>query len=139
MSRSDYSDGECSGWDLIRWRGAVKSAIRGKRGQKFFKELLAAMDAMQNKILVANELETSSGEFCTLGVLGCARGIEMQEIDPEDHETVAKVFNVSDALVREVVFMNDDGGHYYGETPEDRWLRMRKWVVENINNDAAVS
>ena len=31
MSRSGYEDG-LEMWDLIRWRGAVASAIRGKRG-----------------------------------------------------------------------------------------------------------
>ena len=34
MSRSGYTD-ECDGWELVRWRGAVNSAIRGKRGQAF--------------------------------------------------------------------------------------------------------
>ena len=29
MSRSGYTD-ECDGWELVRWRGAVNSAIRGK-------------------------------------------------------------------------------------------------------------
>lgn len=32
MSRSGYSE-DLDMWDLIRWRGAVKSALRGKRGQ----------------------------------------------------------------------------------------------------------
>lgn len=34
MSRSGYSD-DCYGWELICWRGAVNSAIKGKRGQSF--------------------------------------------------------------------------------------------------------
>ena len=32
MSRSGYSDG-LDEWAMIRWRGAVKSAIRGARGR----------------------------------------------------------------------------------------------------------
>ncbi|KGC50992.1 hypothetical protein DO66_5867 [Burkholderia pseudomallei] len=36
MSRSGYSD-DCGGWSLIRWRGAVNSAIKGARGQKFLR------------------------------------------------------------------------------------------------------
>jgi hypothetical protein len=43
-------------WSHIRWRGAVASAIRGGRGQAFLREMLAAMDAMPVKRLVANEL-----------------------------------------------------------------------------------
>ena len=38
MSRSGYSD-DLDNWDLIRWRGQVSSAIRGKRGQGFLREL----------------------------------------------------------------------------------------------------
>ena len=42
MSRSGYSD-SLENWDLIRWRGQVASAIRGKRGQQLLKELADAM------------------------------------------------------------------------------------------------
>jgi hypothetical protein len=41
----------------IRWQGVVKSAIRGKKGQAFLKELLSALDAMPEKKLIAEELE----------------------------------------------------------------------------------
>jgi hypothetical protein len=37
MSRSGYSD-DLENWSLIRWRGAVASAIRGRRGQAFLRE-----------------------------------------------------------------------------------------------------
>lgn len=33
MSRSGYTD-DCDGWQLIMYRGAVASAIRGARGQR---------------------------------------------------------------------------------------------------------
>ena len=45
MSRSGYGD-DIGQWDLIRWRGAVQSAMCGKRGQAFLKEMLAALDAL---------------------------------------------------------------------------------------------
>lgn len=57
MSRSGYSDDyDGDNWDLIRWRGAVTSAIRGKRGQAFLREALAALDAMPEKQLIAGDL-----------------------------------------------------------------------------------
>ena len=45
MSRSGYTDDYDDGyeWANIRWRGAVKSAIRGKRGQATLKAILDAM------------------------------------------------------------------------------------------------
>ena len=63
MSRSGYSD-DCSGRELNLWRGAVESAIRGKRGQAFLREMLVALDAMPEKRLIAGELVTPTGEVC---------------------------------------------------------------------------
>jgi len=130
MSRSGYSD-DHENWAHICWRGAVKSAIRGKRGQLFLTELLKALDNMQNKRLIENELE-SDGEFCALGVIGAHRGIDLKNIDPEDSEVVSDQFNIADALAREIVFMNDEAV-WQKETPEQRWHRMRVWVSDQIN------
>lgn len=111
MSRSGYSNdyGDDDPLALGRWRAAVKSAIRGKRGQAALRELAAAMDAMPVKALAAESLVTADGEFCTLGVLGQARGLDMQPIDPEDWDAVAEAFGIAPAMVREIVFENDEG------------------------------
>jgi hypothetical protein len=109
MSRSGYSDDYDEDGTGGLWRGAVMTAIRGKRGQAALKELAAAMDAMPEKVLAAESLVTEDGEFCTLGVLGQARGIDMNPIDPEDWEAVAKAFNIAPAMVREIVYENDEG------------------------------
>lgn len=131
MSRSGYHDDSDDTWAHIRWRGAVKSATRGKRGQSFFKELLVALDAMPVKRLITNELE-ANGEFCTLGVLGNARGLDMSEIEPEEPDQVSEGFNIAEALAQEVVFMNDEASFDYDESPEKRWSRMRNWVESQI-------
>lgn len=111
MSRSGYiDDGDCD--DVLamgRWQGQVASAIRGKRGQTALRELAAAMDAMPAKVLAADSLVTADGEFCTLGVLGQARGLDMAPIDPDDWDAVAKAFNLAPAMVREIVYENDEG------------------------------
>ena len=105
MSRSGYTD-DCENLGL--WRGAVERAIRGKRGQQALKEIAAAMDAMPTKVLAAESLVTADGEFCTLGVLGAARGVDLSPIDPEDAEQVAKAFDLAPAMVREIVYENDE-------------------------------
>lgn len=130
MSRSGYSD-DIDSWALIKWRGQVASATRGKRGQKLFIDLLKALDEMPVKRLVSDELITTEGEFCTLGVLGKARGLDIASIDPEDGEEVAKQFDIAPQLAQEIVYMNDEG--WYAETPEGRYIRMRSWVAEQIN------
>lgn len=131
MSRSGYSD-DCDGWALIRWRGMVASAIRGKRGQQLLRELAEAMDAMPVKELISDELE-ADGAYCALGVVGAKRGIDLSKIDPEDPEQVGKAFNIAECLAQEIVFVNDDDWGYPKEHPEDRWKRVRAWVEKQIN------
>jgi hypothetical protein len=131
MSRSGYSD-DCDGWELIRWRGAVTQAIRGRRGQAFLRELLATLDAMPDKRLIAHDLE-SRGEVCAIGSVGRARGIDMSGLSPECAGSIAEKFGIARALVKEIEFENDDDfGFNCGETPEQRFKRVRAWVAEQI-------
>ena len=132
MSRSGYDDYDGCGdqWAHICWRGAVTQAFRGRRGQEFFKEMLSALDALPEKKLIRNDLE-DSGQVCALGAVGKARGVDMSQIDPYDCETVAGTFGVAGALAREVMGTNDEGS-YRRETPEERWARMRAWVLKQI-------
>jgi hypothetical protein len=133
MSRSGYDDGDGEQWDLIRWRGQVASAMRGKRGQQFFRDLVAALDAMPEKKLITDELECKDG-VCALGALGRARGMDMSKLDPDDTWTVGEAFDIAHQLAAEVVYMNDEAGwRYIGtETPEVRWQRMRDWAASKI-------
>lgn len=134
MSRSGYTD-DCDGWPLICYRGAVASAVRGKRGQKMLRDLLAALDAMQVKELIVDELQVG-GSFCALGALGNHRGLPMAQLDPYDFKQVAASFDIAPSLAREVVFCNDEGS-LSDETPEQRWSRMRQWVVDSLRNEDA--
>lgn len=134
MSRSGYHD-DIDEWALIRWRGAVKAAIRGKRGQAFLREMLAALDAMPDKRLIRSELKNEDGEVCAMGAVCAARKIDVEAVDPDCPEEVAQVMGLSEAMVREIASQNDDG--FWGawtkaETPEHRWERMRAWVVNQI-------
>ena len=71
------------------------------------------------------------GDVCALGSVGKMRCLDMANLDPEDYDAVASAFDVASPLVREIVYMNDDVSSY-GETPEQRWARMRKWVASMI-------
>jgi hypothetical protein len=142
MSRSGYTD-DCD--DILasgRWRGRVASATRGQRGQKLFKDLLAALDAMPEKRLISGKLKEVSrdgmgtkAEFCTLGVLGEKRGHNMLALDPDDTLECAKIFDIAEPLVQEIVYMNDEYFEWdqAGKlSPEDRWTKMREWVASQI-------
>jgi len=160
MSRSGYCD-DLDNWDLIRWRGAVASAIRGARGQAMLRELRDALDALPEKRLAADSLVTADGECCALGSLGVARGMDLEPIDPDDREGVAAAFGVAEALAAEIMFLNDeivleyrnaeveicgpvrphwpDWGRHKRRVllpnrgaGEQRWRYIRNWVEQNI-------
>jgi hypothetical protein len=131
MSRSGYDDGCDDSWSLIRWRGAVASALRGKRGQEFLKEMLAALDALPEHKLIREDLAVGDA-VCAIGAVGKARGIDMSNIDPEDRESVGAAFGISPAMAAEIVYMNDDWWNARKESPEDRFTRMRGWVAGQI-------
>lgn len=136
MSRSNY--GDChDNWALIRWRGAVAAGIKSKRGQQMLQEMADALDAMPEKVLISHDL-VDGGNFCALGVVGAKRGIDLRTIDPEESESVAKAFGISEALAREVAFMNDEAGRF-GEASWERWARMRQWVRENLVKPAPLA
>lgn len=135
MSRSGYSD-DCESWSLICWRGAVASALRGKRGQQFLSELRDAMDEMPEKKLIANELQAADGCYCTLGVIGAHRGLDMTSLDPSDREAVSRTFGIAEAMAAEIAFENDGEWRRVPETPEQRWARMRAWVDSHIAQEA---
>ena len=136
MSRSGYTD-DCEHLNL--YRGSVERAIRGKRGQAFLKEMAEAMDAMPEKVLIADEIVTAEGDVCGIGSVAVARGMDVSHLDPQDPHGIAKAFGIAYAMAAEIEYMNDEWGSP-AETPEHRWTRMRKWVSENIhgrtNDDA---
>jgi hypothetical protein len=165
MSRSGYTDDD--GDDplaLGRWRGRVASALRGKRGQEFLRELAASLDAMPEKRLIAHELK-AEGQFCTLGVLGDARGIDLAKLDPEDYDGVAEAFGIAPCMAQEIVYENDEAFCDYDfveveicgpirrgypdfgrrqktvrvqiEDAESlRWKHMRTWVQKQLDRAA---
>ena len=137
MSRSGYIeyDGD-NHLALGRWRGAVASSIRGKRGQKLLRDLRDALDDMPDKRLAADSFLSADGDFCTLGVLGNRRGIDMSDLEPDedgdcDADKIGQVFDIASPLAQEIMWMNDE---YFcrEESPERRWVRMRAWVDKNI-------
>lgn len=131
MSRAGYSDYyDFDHWTLIRWRGAVASSIRGKRGQAFLRELIDALDAMPDKRLIAHELQRGQN-VCAIGSVGARRGVDMSKLDPDDPGPIAGAFGIAESLAREIEYMNDEGG-CWDETPEQRWQRMRRWAVGNL-------
>lgn len=130
MSRSGYSDDIDDQLALGRWRAQVKSAIRGRRGQAFLRELIAALDAMPVKELIADELVTTDGDVCAIGAVCQMRGIDVRNVDYDSPEDVAEKVGIARQMVAEIEYENDEGG--WKETDEQRWQRMRRWAAANV-------
>lgn len=138
MSRSGYGDCDSGDnyWGYICWRGQVESAIRGKRGQAFFRDLVAALDAIPGKRLIQGSLN-KDGEVCAIGAACSKRGIdptpfkakEDDDYSTDNHEALAAQLGIAHQLVQEVEHENDAD---WRETPEDRWKRIREWAGSKI-------
>jgi hypothetical protein len=140
MSRSGYSEG-LSNQELNMWRGAVRSAIAGKRGQAFLREMADALDAMPVKELITDELVTPDGEVCAIGSVAVARQMDTSSVDFDDPWDVGSKFGIARALAAEIVYENDEcgdtkyvNGRDVAETPAGRWTRMRKWVASQLQD-----
>ena len=129
MSRSNYSEDLDNDWAMICWRGAVASAIKGRRGQAFLREMLRAFDAMSKPRLIRNKLHSKDG-VCAIGAVGASRGLDMSKVDPEYPEAVAAFFGIAKALAAEIEYENDEA--VGEESEETRFDRMRQWVLENL-------
>lgn len=127
MSRSGYVDDDYDGYLVALWRGAVGSALRGKRGQAFLRELGAALDAMPVKELITGEIVRDSDHVCAIGAVAVARGLDVRNIDDHDGDAVGSAFGIASAMAREIAYENDERGPR-AETPAQRWQRMREWV-----------
>lgn len=136
MSRHGYIDDADDYWELIKYRGAVASAIRGKKGQEFLHALRTALDAMPEKRLILHELVDEEGSCCAIGSLCKFMGLDVSKVDPEEPEAVAALFGVNDKIIREIAWENDDYVPAYGgdnwDSQEKRWKHMREWVERHI-------
>lgn len=142
MSRSEYTNDGEDQLALNRWRGAVKSAIRGRRGQAFLREMLEALDALPEKRL-AKDVLVQEGEVCALGAVAVKRSLDVSGIDLEDYEAhyqISQTFGIANALAREIMWCNDENYFFDGmfvrePTPEQRYEIVRSWVVRAIRGD----
>ena len=137
MARHGYEDDIDDPLAIGRWRGNVKRAISGKRGQAFLRDLAAALDAMPEKRLVSGVLQAKDGDCCAIGAVCKARGKDYtshEDDEPYDLEelnaALAGELNIAQCLVQEAEYENDEGPQ--AETPEQRWQRMRRWVSKKL-------
>lgn len=116
-------------WAYICYRGAVKSAIKGNRGQAFLKDLITSLESLPEKKLIEGELE-HDGMYCAIGSVGASRGIDMSNIDAYDSNKIAEIFGIAPSLVREIEWINDQVC-----SDEVRWRMVYNWAKSNLEDD----
>jgi len=111
----------------------VACATTGYRGQHLLCKLRDALDAMPVKRLITDAIkDNNTGEVCALGALDPAAPAYDEDDDWQYAEKLARHFGIATALAAEIVYMNDEAAIWRSETPEERWVRIRAWVQEQI-------
>jgi len=104
--------------------------MKGNRGQTFLRDLLAALDVMPDKELIAGELVNDEGDCCAIVAVCKARGVDTSKIDYEYPEQVGEAVGIAKCMAAEIEYMNDEWTN--DRSPQERWIRMRKWVESQI-------
>jgi hypothetical protein len=140
MSRLCEGDGDWEPWMDGQRAGALRSAIRGRRGQQFLRDLVSALDALPEPELSAGALEDKeTGCCCAFGAVRRHRGAEsaplgfhpMEEDVTPDRLT--EPFDVSPTLAWAVVSANE--GWCSSNSPQARRQRfrdVRRWAAAKL-------
>jgi hypothetical protein len=141
MSRyCDSDDYDWEPWMEGQAAGAMRSAIRGRRGQRLLHDLIAGLDALPVPELAAGALEDpDTGCVCALGAVRLQRGPEAVplRLDPSDPDLdwreLAEPFDISETLANAVVSQNEYASERNDEqSRRRRWLSVRAWAVGHL-------
>ena len=141
MSRyCDSDDYDWEPWMEGQAAGAMRSAIRGRRGQQLLRDLVAGLDALPVPELAAGALEDpETGCVCALGAVRIHRGaaavpLRFDPTDPDiDWRDLAEPFDISETLANAVVSQNEYGSKRNDEqSRRRRWQSVRAWAAGNL-------
>lgn len=135
MSRSGYSD-DLDNNELNVWRGQVASAIRGKRGQMFLLEMLAALDVLPRKELIKEAIVTPEGPVCAMGAVARRRGTDTSDLDPDDADSVAARFGIARQMAMEIAYVNDEQGDFVIDPVATRDAVIRQ-IARGLDEETA--
>jgi len=107
---------------------SLERSINSKRGQAFLRELILALNALPEKILIYGDFENSDG-YCVMGACLKYRNLNVREID-DSNEGLGSIFNIHTEFIEKVIDVNDSPRII--ETQTKRWHRVRDWAVSNL-------
>jgi len=128
-----------------RWRGRVASATRGRRGQVFLRQLIAALEAMpyHKRELAPNSFQTTSGCRCALGAALAAKGVALPDAfnpsvgDPCERDDAVEdlsyelsvKLDIAEVLAQEVMWVNDEFSVWRGPVDHPQYERRKRWAM----------
>lgn len=162
--RISYTDEEDVPGQFALWQANCRRSLQGKKGQAALRELEAALLALPEKRLIANNLQDPKGEVCALGALAKFKGRDIPPVAENewgeiDEDEEMEEYGVSLGMPRlvawKVVCKNDveiDGDYvtvpgpyrwfqeeqklraYVPVTPEIRYEKMLGWVQRQLSS-----
>lgn len=124
--------------DWGRYEAAKRSTLRGRRGQAFLRELIAALDALPRPELSEGALgDRRTGCVCALGAVALAQGDSFDDLAADNGnwgpEDAADWYNISPTLANEIISANDDwrDGNSV-DVRQSRWRYVRGWAVSHL-------
>lgn len=131
------------------WEANQRRSLKGKKGQAALRELEAALLALPEPRLIADEFENAQGEVCALGALARFKGKENPKTaDVLIHDEVyneyyddgylmegaglelAASMDVPRMVALAIIYHNDDS--WQPLTPEQRYDRVLAWTRRQL-------
>lgn len=149
---------------MCAYTGNVKRHLAGRAGQRFLWELYFALEALPERKLITGALVDKEGAYCSLGAVARSRGVEIPAEmgvaahdewgpvleDSDFYDAASGLLGIHEIMAREVMYENDEGERSYvtpgpvegryqhplyrAENDEERWYRMRRWVVSHLKD-----
>lgn len=143
--RIGYAEEESFPGQAELWEANLRRSLEGRKGQQSLRELEAALLALPEKRLIADELESDKGEVCAVGALAKFKhysgSMSLPEVYDELDEykveeamlAVAKDLGVPKLVAVAIIQQNDEDAHHHSMTPERRYERLLDWTQQRIN------
>lgn len=140
------------------WEANLERSLKGRKGQSALRELEAALLALPDKRLIANDTVSADGAVCAIAALAKHRGYQGDMALPKepdwnnpdddnspywddyDYETavenamvkIAADLEVPPMVAKAIIYENDNDNYRPDTTPERRYTRMLSWAQRQI-------
>lgn len=149
--RIRFSEDEDFNNAAILWEANQERSLKSRKGQAVLRRLEAALLALPEPKLVADEIKTADGIVCALGALAISEGyqgnLELPETsfdawgntgsEVEDAMlALAKLLDVPRLVAVAIIRENDED--YRVKTPEQRYNHVLAWTRSWLSKDRSI-